>query len=81
MSLILLETRSQWLEIILCHMQGIVIFGVTVYLQTLVIRKKGPVFVTAFRPLCTLVVAIMALPILGEALHLGRCVNLCMLKS
>jgi hypothetical protein len=49
-----------------------VIFGITVYLQTLAIRKKGPVFMTAFRPLATVNVAIMGLFILGDALYLGR---------
>ncbi|KAF8365047.1 hypothetical protein HHK36_032948 [Tetracentron sinense] len=50
---------------------GIMIFGVTTYVQTLVIRRKGPVFTTAFRPLSTIIVAVMGLVILEEALHLG----------
>ncbi|GMN27262.1 hypothetical protein TIFTF001_001576 [Ficus carica] len=54
---------------------GIVIFGITFYVQNLVLRRKGPVFVTAFRPLGSLLVAIMALLILGEALHLGSIVG------
>lgn len=53
-------------------MQGIVIYGITIYVQTLVVRTKGPVFMTAFRPLATIVVAIMGLFILGEAIYLGR---------
>jgi hypothetical protein len=48
------------------------IFGITVYVQTLAIRKKGPVFMTAFRPLATIIVTIMGLLILGNALYLGR---------
>ncbi|WCJ39090.1 nodulin MtN21 /EamA-like transporter family protein [Euphorbia peplus] len=50
---------------------GIFFFGISTYVQALVVRKRGPVFVTAFRPLSTLVVAIMSLLVLGEALHLG----------
>ncbi|XP_021908969.1 WAT1-related protein At5g07050-like [Carica papaya] len=50
---------------------GILVFGVTIYLQTLAVRMKGPVFITAFGPLSTLIVAIVGLFILGEALHLG----------
>ncbi|XP_075643348.1 WAT1-related protein At5g07050-like [Castanea sativa] len=50
---------------------GVVIFGITVYVQTLAIRLKGPVFMTAFRPLSTLIVAIMGLLILGDALYIG----------
>ncbi|XP_065868490.1 WAT1-related protein At5g07050-like isoform X1 [Euphorbia lathyris] len=51
---------------------GIVIFGIAGYLQTLVVRKKGPVFSTSFRPLSTLLVAILGLLLLGEALRLGE---------
>ncbi|KAF5480426.1 hypothetical protein F2P56_001177 [Juglans regia] len=51
---------------------GVVIFGITVYVQTLAIRKKGPVFMTSFRPLATIIVAITGLLILGDALYMGR---------
>ncbi|XP_059452355.1 WAT1-related protein At5g07050-like [Corylus avellana] len=54
---------------------GVMIFGVTVYVQTLVIRKKGPVFMTAFRPLATVIVAVMGLLILGDALYLGSVIG------
>lgn len=47
-------------------------FGLTAYVQILVIREKGPVFVTAFRPLSTVIVAILGMLILGEQLHLGE---------
>ena len=45
------------------------IFAITVYVQTLVTRIRGPVFMTAFRPFATLIVALMGF-ILGEDLHL-----------
>ncbi|KAL5581567.1 hypothetical protein UlMin_014009 [Ulmus minor] len=54
---------------------GLVICGLVVYVQTLVIRKKGPVFMMAFSPLATVVSAIMGLLILGEPLHLGSVVG------
>ncbi|PON52537.1 Plant-drug/metabolite exporter [Trema orientale] len=54
---------------------GVVIFAVTIYVQTLVTQKKGPVFMTAFRPLSTIIVAVMELFILGEALYLGSIVG------
>ncbi|KAF5480429.1 hypothetical protein F2P56_001179 [Juglans regia] len=54
---------------------GIMIFGITVYVQTLVVRKKGPVFMTAFRPLATIIVAIMGLLILGNALYMGSIIG------
>ncbi|XP_030962991.1 WAT1-related protein At5g07050-like [Quercus lobata] len=50
---------------------GVAIYGISYYLQTLVSQRKGPVFMTAFRPLSTLLTAIMGLLILREALHLG----------
>ncbi|XP_075644453.1 WAT1-related protein At5g07050-like [Castanea sativa] len=54
---------------------GVVIFGITVYVQTLAIRLKGPVFMTAFKPLSTLIVAIMGLLNLGDALYIGRVIG------
>lgn len=52
--------------------QGIMIYGVTTFVQMLVIQKKDPVFVTAFRPLSTILVTLMGLVILRDALFLGR---------
>ena len=48
------------------------IYGVTTFVQMLVIQKKDPVFVTAFRPLSTILVTLMGLVILRDALFLGR---------
>ncbi|XP_025012009.1 WAT1-related protein At5g07050-like [Ricinus communis] len=58
---------------------GIMIMGIVTYIQTLVVRVRGPVFVTAFRPLITVIVAIMGLLILGEALHLGGIIGATMI--
>ena len=58
-------------SIVIFFFQGVVIFGITVNVQTLAIRLKGPVFMTAFKPLSTLIVAIMGLLILGDALYIG----------
>ncbi|KAG2715905.1 hypothetical protein I3760_03G100500 [Carya illinoinensis] len=57
------------------YWQGVVIFGITVYVQTLVVRKKGPVFMTAFRPLAIVIVAIMGLFILGDVLYMGSIIG------
>ncbi|KAF3443077.1 hypothetical protein FNV43_RR16998 [Rhamnella rubrinervis] len=54
---------------------GIMVFGIAFYVQIVAIKTKGPVFVTAFRPLCTVLVAIMGLFITGEALHLGSIIG------
>ncbi|KAK4594143.1 hypothetical protein RGQ29_018001 [Quercus rubra] len=58
---------------------GVVIFGITVYLQTLAIRQKGPVFMTAFRPLATVIVTITGLFLLGDALYLGGIIGAMMI--
>lgn len=50
---------------------GIMVTGITVFLQILAIRKTNPVFVSSFRPLSTLVAVIMGIFILGDKLYLG----------
>ena len=52
--------------------QGIISSGITYYVQGLVMKTKGPVFVTAFNPLCMVIVAALGSLILAEELHLGR---------
>ncbi|XP_004306295.1 PREDICTED: auxin-induced protein 5NG4-like [Fragaria vesca subsp. vesca] len=63
--------KLSWNTILAPMYSGIVIFGITVYVQTLVVSTKGPVFMTAFRPLGTIFVAIMGVFLLGEATYLG----------
>ncbi|WCJ39104.1 nodulin MtN21 /EamA-like transporter family protein [Euphorbia peplus] len=58
---------------------GIMVYGITTYINTQVIRTKGPVFVTAFFPLVTVIVAIMGLLILHEAVHLGGIIGAVMI--
>lgn len=50
---------------------GIVASGITYYVQGLVMKTRGPVFVTAFNPLCMIIVAALGSLILAEKLHLG----------
>ncbi|OIW13142.1 hypothetical protein TanjilG_32123 [Lupinus angustifolius] len=51
---------------------GIVVAGLIIYIQLWCIEKKGPVFVTVFNPLSTILVAILAYFVFGEKLYLGR---------
>ncbi|KVH90585.1 Drug/metabolite transporter, partial [Cynara cardunculus var. scolymus] len=51
---------------------GIVCSGLAYYIQGLIMRVKGPVFVTAFSPLCMIIVAVMGSIILAEQIYLGR---------
>ncbi|KAF2323715.1 hypothetical protein GH714_036692 [Hevea brasiliensis] len=50
---------------------GIVTSSISYYVQGLVIKKKGPVFATAFSPLMMIVVAILGSFILAEKIYLG----------
>ncbi|OWM78476.1 hypothetical protein CDL15_Pgr016200 [Punica granatum] len=50
---------------------GIVTSSISYYVQGLVIKKRGPVFATAFSPLMMIVVAIMGSFILAEKIYLG----------
>ncbi|KAH1122950.1 hypothetical protein J1N35_006110 [Gossypium stocksii] len=49
----------------------IVCSGITFYVQGVVIRKRGPVFVISFSPLCMIITAALGTIILAEKLHLG----------
>ncbi|GMI82909.1 Usually multiple acids move in and out Transporters 20 [Hibiscus trionum] len=54
---------------------GIVSSGITYYVQGLVMKTRGPVFVTAFNPLCMIIVAVLGSAILGEQIHLGSIIG------
>ncbi|KAM7514871.1 hypothetical protein LguiA_004454 [Lonicera macranthoides] len=51
---------------------GVISSGLTYYVQGVVMKTRGPVFVTAFNPLCMIIVAILGSIILAEKLRLGR---------
>jgi drug/metabolite transporter (DMT)-like permease len=53
-------------------LQGIMCSGVAYYVQGMVIKERGPVFVTAFSPLCMIIVTILGSFILCEVVTLGR---------
>ena len=48
------------------------ISGLVVYIQLWCTEQKGPVFVTVFNPLSTILVAVLAYFVLGEKLYTGR---------
>ncbi|XP_073132381.1 WAT1-related protein At5g07050-like [Henckelia pumila] len=50
---------------------GVVSSGIAYYVQGLVMKKRGPVFVTAFSPLMMIIVAIMGSFILAEKIFVG----------
>ncbi|XP_076901613.1 WAT1-related protein At2g37450-like [Bidens hawaiensis] len=55
--------------------KGIVCSGLAYYIQGLLMRERGPVFVTAFTPLNMIIVAILGALVLGEKLFVGRVVG------
>ncbi|KAE8701763.1 WAT1-related protein [Hibiscus syriacus] len=54
---------------------GIISSGITYYVQGLVMKTRGPVFVTAFNPLCMIIVAALGSAVLGEQIHLGSIIG------
>ncbi|XP_010544709.1 PREDICTED: WAT1-related protein At4g08290 isoform X1 [Tarenaya hassleriana] len=54
---------------------GIISSGLTYYVQGMVMKTRGPVFVTAFNPLCMVLVAVLASFILHEQIHLGSVIG------
>ncbi|KAK4801140.1 hypothetical protein SAY86_021627 [Trapa natans] len=54
---------------------GVVSSGITYYVQGLVLKARGPVFVTAFNPLCMIIVAALGSIILAEKLYLGSIIG------
>ncbi|KAF3433750.1 hypothetical protein FNV43_RR24853 [Rhamnella rubrinervis] len=54
---------------------GIVCSGIAFYIQGLVMKERGPVFVTAFNPLGMVIVAIIGSLVLNEITCLGRVVG------
>nr|XP_043624805.1 WAT1-related protein At1g21890-like [Erigeron canadensis] len=50
---------------------GVVCSGIAYYVQGVVNRMRGPVFVTAFSPLCMIITAVLGAIVLSEQVHLG----------
>ncbi|RXI08991.1 hypothetical protein DVH24_023135 [Malus domestica] len=70
---------SKLLAVVYCPedllMQGIMCSGIAFYIQGIVMKERGPVFVTAFNPLSLIIVAVMSSFILAEIMYLGRVIG------
>lgn len=53
-------------------MQGVICSGVAYYVSGVIMKEKGPVFVTSFNPLNMVIVAGMSSFILSEQLNVGK---------
>ncbi|XP_076941204.1 WAT1-related protein At2g39510-like [Bidens hawaiensis] len=51
---------------------GVICSGLGYYLSGIIMKSKGPVFVTAFNPLSMVIVAVLGSIVLAESLNLGR---------
>ncbi|KAL8242237.1 hypothetical protein R6Q59_012539 [Mikania micrantha] len=51
---------------------GVICSGLGYYLSGIIMKAKGPVFVTAFNPLSMVIVAVLGSIVLAESLNLGR---------
>ncbi|CAI9268143.1 unnamed protein product [Lactuca saligna] len=66
----------QWDTTLLATLySGIICSGLAYYIQGLIMKDRGPVFVTAFSPLSMIIVAIMGSIILAEQTYLGRVIG------
>ncbi|MED6168839.1 hypothetical protein PIB30_015459 [Stylosanthes scabra] len=54
---------------------GLVSSGIAYYVQGMVMKMRGPVFTTAFNPLCMIIVAALGSLLLGERLYLGSIIG------
>lgn len=62
-------------------MQGFIVTGVAYYLQSWVIEKRGPVFLSMFTPLSLLFTLLSSAILLCEIISLGRFQNILLLFS
>ncbi|XP_021760541.1 WAT1-related protein At4g08300-like isoform X1 [Chenopodium quinoa] len=54
---------------------GVICSGIAYYVQGVVNKERGPVFVTVFSPLCMIITAALGSIILHEILHLGSIIG------
>ncbi|XP_038896806.1 WAT1-related protein At4g08300-like [Benincasa hispida] len=54
---------------------GVICSGLAYYIQGVVIRERGPVFVTSFTPLCMIITAFLGSVVLAEQIHLGSIIG------
>jgi drug/metabolite transporter (DMT)-like permease len=62
-------------RLLACVYSGIVCSGMAYYVQGVVTRERGPVFVTSFSPLCMIITAALGSIVLAEQTHLGSIIG------
>ncbi|XVF36890.1 hypothetical protein REPUB_Repub19eG0097700 [Reevesia pubescens] len=76
LSFIMVRDLSAWKlgwdsRLLAASYSGIVCSGIAYYVQGVVSRERGPVFVTSFSPLCMIITAALGVIVLSEKIHLG----------
>ncbi|XP_065871285.1 WAT1-related protein At2g39510 [Euphorbia lathyris] len=54
---------------------GVICSGIAYYVQGIIMKEKGPVFVTAFNPLSMVIVTILGSFVLSEIIYVGRVIG------
>ncbi|XWS15114.1 hypothetical protein CRYUN_Cryun35bG0066300 [Craigia yunnanensis] len=85
-SLVMVRDLSAWKvgwdsRLLAATYSGIVCSGIAYYVQGVVIRERGPVFVTSFSPLCMIITASLGAIVLAEKIHLGSIIGAIIIVS
>lgn len=80
MGLVMVRGSEQWAirwdkKLLTAVYSGVMCSGIAYYLQGVVLRERGPVFVTAFNPLCLIIVAAVGSLFLSEDITRGRVIG------
>ncbi|EPS73987.1 hypothetical protein M569_00767, partial [Genlisea aurea] len=83
---IMVRKKSAWAmgfdtRLLAAAYSGVVCSGMAFYLQSIVNRERGPVFVTAFNPLSTAITAVLGAIVLAEKVRLGSLIGAAIIVS
>ncbi|XP_058764603.1 uncharacterized protein LOC131638057 [Vicia villosa] len=65
----------KWDMNLLSAIYGIVCSGIGYFLEGVIMKEKGPVFLTTFNPLCMVIAAVVSFFLFGEEILLGRAIG------
>ncbi|XP_010534673.1 PREDICTED: WAT1-related protein At1g21890 [Tarenaya hassleriana] len=79
-SLVMERDLSAWkigfdTNLVAAAYSGVVCSGVAYYVQGVVMKERGPVFVATFNPLCVVITAALGVFVLSESIHLGSVIG------
>nr|ACU23200.1 unknown [Glycine max] len=68
-------------RLLACVYSGVVCSGMAYYVQEVVTRERGPVFVTSFSPLCMIITAALGSIVLAEQVYMGSVIGAIIIVS